>query len=81
MPQAKLTLNLLQQANADPQLSVYAYLHSPFVFNKMPLAPMGCHVQVHKSPATKEVGLTIQLMDSIYIHRPNIIEPTIATSS
>ena len=50
LPQAELTINLLRQANANPNLSAYAYLHGPFDYNKMPLAPMGCRVQVHEKP-------------------------------
>ena len=33
LPQAELTINLLRQANANPNLSAYAYLHGPFNFN------------------------------------------------
>eukprot|EP00804_Cyclotella_cryptica_P013852 CCRYP_018165-RA/>CCRYP_018165-RA protein AED:0.42 eAED:0.42 QI:0/0/0/1/0/0/3/0/199 len=43
-----MTLNLLRQSNATPTLSVYAHLCGPFDYNKMPLAPMGCEVQVHE---------------------------------
>ena len=48
LPQAKITLNLLQQANANPKLLAYAYLNGPFDYNKMPLAPMGSKVQIHE---------------------------------
>ena len=48
LPQAEITLNLLRQANANPKLSAYAYLNGPFDYNKMPLAPMGCQVQIHE---------------------------------
>ena len=47
LPQAELTLNLLQQSNANPAVSAHAYLFGPFNFNKFPLAPLGCAVQVH----------------------------------
>ena len=39
--QAELTINLLQQANVNPKLSAYAYLFSPFDYNRLPLAPLG----------------------------------------
>ena len=29
-------------------MSAYAHLSGPFDYNKMPLAPMGCAVQVHE---------------------------------
>ena len=48
LPQTKITLNLLRQSNATPTVSAYAHLNGPFGYNKMPLAPMGCEVQVHK---------------------------------
>lgn len=48
LPQTELTLNLLRQSNATPTVSAYAHLVGPFDYNKMPLAPMGCEVQVHE---------------------------------
>ena len=48
LPQAEITINLLRQSNAAPNVSAYAHLSGPFDYNKMPLAPMGCAVQVHE---------------------------------
>ena len=48
LPQTEITLNLLRQSNATPTVSAYAHLNGPFDYNKMPLAPMGCQVQVHE---------------------------------
>ncbi len=48
LPQTEITLNLLRQSNALPNTLAYAHLSGPFDCNKMPLAPMGCEVQVHK---------------------------------
>eukprot|EP00804_Cyclotella_cryptica_P011786 CCRYP_011381-RA/>CCRYP_011381-RA protein AED:0.36 eAED:0.36 QI:0/0/0/1/1/1/2/0/520 len=48
LPQAEITINLLRQSNATPTVSAYAHLNGPFDYNKMPLAPMGCSVQVHE---------------------------------
>ena len=39
--QAEVTVNLLRQSNATPNVSAYAHLSGPFHYNKMPLAPMG----------------------------------------
>jgi hypothetical protein len=50
LPQAKLTLNLLQQATLNPQISVWDYFQGPFDFNKMPLDPVGCRVLIHAKP-------------------------------
>jgi hypothetical protein len=52
LPQTEITLNLLCQPNATPKVSAYAHLNGPFDYNKMPLAPMGCAVQVHKKSDT-----------------------------
>jgi hypothetical protein len=49
LPQTILTLNLLQQAKADPSMSAYQFMHGEFDCNKMPLAPLGCVVQMHES--------------------------------
>ena len=48
LPQAEITVNLLRQSNATPTISAYAHMCGPFDYNKMPLAPMGCNVQVHE---------------------------------
>ncbi len=49
LPQRILTLNLLHQSNVAPTVSAYQYVHGAFDYNRMPLGPMGCAVQVHKS--------------------------------
>eukprot|EP00804_Cyclotella_cryptica_P025881 CCRYP_002728-RA/>CCRYP_002728-RA protein AED:0.43 eAED:0.39 QI:0/-1/0/1/-1/1/1/0/272 len=46
--QTEITLNLLRQSNATPTISTYAHLCGPFDYNKMPLAPLGCNVQIHE---------------------------------
>ena len=53
LPQAELTLNLLRQSNANPRVSAHAHLFGPFDFNRFPLAPLGCAVQVHIPPETR----------------------------
>ncbi len=49
LPQTILTLNLLRQSNVAPTVSAYAYINGSFDYNAMPLAPMGCAVQMHES--------------------------------
>ncbi len=59
LPQTILTLNLLRQSNAAPNISAYAYPyhHWSFDYNHMPIAPMGCVVQLHiKSGQRKMFG-------------------------
>jgi hypothetical protein len=47
LPQTVLTLNLLRQSNFAPTVLAYHHVHENFNCNKMPLAPMGCAVQLH----------------------------------
>ena len=47
LPQTEVTLNLLRQSNATPNVSAYAHMHGNFDYNRMPLAPIGCPCQVH----------------------------------
>jgi hypothetical protein len=47
-PQTEITINLIGQSNATPNVSAYAHLSGVFDYNKMPLAPMGCEAQVHE---------------------------------
>jgi hypothetical protein len=52
LPQAKLTVNLLQQATINLKISAWEIFSSPFDFNKTPLAPVGYRVHIHAKPAT-----------------------------
>jgi hypothetical protein len=53
LPQAKLTINLLRQATANPKILAWEYFNGPFDFNKTPLAPVGCRVLIHAKPGTR----------------------------
>ena len=53
LPQTELTLNLLRQSNATPTISAQAHLFRNFDFNRMPLAPMGCAVQIHEESSQR----------------------------
>ena len=48
LSQTEVTPNLLHQSNATPNISAYTHLCGQFNYNKMPLVPMGCAVQVHE---------------------------------
>jgi len=48
LPQTEITINLIRQSYATPNVSAYAHLSRPFDYNKMQLAPMGCEAQVHE---------------------------------
>jgi hypothetical protein len=49
VPQAVMTLNLLRQSNKTPSISAYQHVNGNFDYNKTPLAPLGCAVEMHES--------------------------------
>ena len=66
LPQAEITVNLLRQSNATPTISAYAHMNGPFDYNKMPLAPLGCNVQVHEK-ADKRGTWAFHSVDGWYV--------------
>ena len=48
LPQAELTLNLLRQSHTIPTVSAHAHLHGNFDYNRIPLSPLGCVIQLHE---------------------------------
>jgi hypothetical protein len=65
LPQTEITINLVQQSNATPNILAYAHLSGPFDCNEMPLAPMGCDAQVHEK-ANKHGTWAYHLVDGWY---------------
>ena len=53
LPQAFLTLNLLQPSTVNPNLSAYAYLFRQFDFNKTPLASPWSKALIHTKPSNR----------------------------
>ena len=70
LPQTVLTLNLLRQSNVAPTVSAYQYVHGPFDYNKMPLAPMGCAVQLHER-SEKRGSWAMNAVDGWYLRTSN----------
>jgi hypothetical protein len=66
LPQREIT-HLLRQSNATPMVSAYAHLCGPFDNNKMPLAPMGCKVQVHEE-TDKQGTWAFHSVDGWYLY-------------
>ena len=50
IPQAELTLNLMQGSRINPKLSAWEQLHRRYDFIRMPLAPTGTKVLAHLEP-------------------------------
>jgi hypothetical protein len=67
LPQTVLALNLLRQSNLAPTVSAYQYIHGAFDYNKMPLAPMGCAVQIHKR-SEKRGSWAFNSIDGWHLH-------------
>ncbi len=79
LPQTEITINLIQQSDATPNVSAYAHLSSPIDYNKMPLAPMGCNAQVHEK-TNKQGTWAFHLVDRWYLfHHQNTTAHIIAT--
>jgi hypothetical protein len=66
LPQTKITINLIRQSNATPNVLAYAHLSRPFDYNKMPLAPMGCEAQVHEKTNNRSTW-AYHLVDGWYL--------------
>jgi hypothetical protein len=64
LPQAELTLNLLQQAMLNPRISASEFFQGPFDFNKTPLGLVGCWVLIHANPPLVNCGTIGQRMAS-----------------
>ncbi len=53
MQPAEVTVNLLQQSNVTPKVSVYAHVHGQHDYMKHPFAPLGCAVMAHVKPKNR----------------------------
>ena len=45
-----ITLNLVRPSHVAQKVSSHVYLHGDFDYNDMPLAPLGCTVQLYAKP-------------------------------
>ena len=53
MPQAELTLNLLQQETANPAMSAWEFFSRAFNYDETPLGPLGICVIVHTNTTSR----------------------------
>jgi len=54
LPQMEMTLNMLRASNTTPKISAYEHLNGTHDYNKHPLAPLGCEVQVYEPPQQRK---------------------------
>jgi hypothetical protein len=54
LPQAEVTLNLLDKSRQHPQLSAAAHYHGMVDYNKTSFAPPGCKIIAHEKPAKRQ---------------------------
>eukprot|EP00957_Ditylum_brightwellii_P136139 10382589-Ditylum_brightwellii.AAC.1 len=50
IPQANITLNLLQPCRQNPALSAHAAIHGSYTFEATPMAPPGTKAYIHMKP-------------------------------
>ena len=63
---ADLTLNLLRQSHTIPTVSAHAHLHGNFDYNRVPLSPLGCVIQIHED-ADKRRSWAPHTVDGWYL--------------
>ena len=54
LPQAEHTLNMLRRSKVTLTVSAFAYLWGQHDYNANPFAPLGCKVEAHVTPGTRE---------------------------
>jgi hypothetical protein len=81
LPQTKITINLIQQFIATPNVLAYAHLSRTFDYNKCHLLQWDVRPRYMRKPTNAVHGHIIQSMDGISSHHQNIITHTIVTSS
>jgi len=54
LPQAEHTLNMLRRSKVTPTVSAFAFLWGEHDYNANPFAPLGCKVEAHVTPGTRE---------------------------
>ena len=53
LPHIELTLNLLRKSKIDPSKSAYEQVYGKYDYDRHPLAPIGCPVQLYNQPHTR----------------------------
>ena len=48
LPQVTMAFNMLRRSRLNPELSAYEQVDGIHNFERTPLAPLGCKVQIHK---------------------------------
>jgi hypothetical protein len=66
IPQANITLNLLQGSRVNPKLSAYTQVHGPFDFKHTPLAPPRTFILGHEKPDKQKTWDT-HAVDAWYV--------------
>ena len=59
LPHTEITLNLLCQSNATPNVSAYAHMYGNFDYNRMSLAPIRCPCQCTLSLSIARARISI----------------------
>jgi hypothetical protein len=59
--------------DATPTVSAYTHLSGPFYYNKMPLAPMGCKVQIHENVVVPFCRWMVFINVTRTLHSPQLL--------
>lgn len=76
LPQAEITLNLLQSVQTNNKESAHEALHGPFDYNKTPLAPPDIKVVIHEKPGQRNSWIRMVLWDGTWGQHKNITAAT-----
>ena len=66
LPQVTITLNMLRQYRLKPEISAHEQVYGIQIFERTPLSPLGCKVQIHEKPH-KRLTYDPHLVDGWYL--------------
>jgi hypothetical protein len=81
LSQTQITINLIQQSNATPNVLAYAHISKPFDYKKSHSLQCDVRPRYMRKPTNAAHGHIIRPTDGISSHHQNIITHTIVISS
>ena len=78
LPKSTITLNMLLQSRLNPGLSAYEQVDGIHNFERTPLSPLGCKVQINEKPHKQPPTIPTQSMDGTLYQKSKSIYVTSA---